>query len=943
MVSKIRSVLTFLFVFAALCLTFTVTVAAADGEYERVSDVILSAKTDFTVSISAEDINAEGLLPASYAGYSSNKGAYYIYAMRSKCCVIKFAEPIDTDVYGVIVLRIGKNISSDTTFAFYKNQSGTVAPADTVICKTLDAQNFSFAAADYANAEGKVDSIIVQHLTDKSSEDNAEFQAFVYGVTLSSLEDYTLSVTAGDVDMTDGGFNARGATAKTFIVNTPTEKLFCNEFYTGCAAQLKFETAINTRFYKTLALNLLVSGLSDKYTFYLAFYDTSVTDISRAQPKAKASVTNSTDTVIELNLKDFADENGMVTGINIYHYANTRAEDYKKISLWIFASEVLTRPAAERQIKWPLRVVNAEYVNDYRAGNNLFILTFETDVFTGGTAEITDGEEVDAIAKNIRVNNVRTFDSGELTACIYGFGGENNRMGFLFSSDIRGDGRDRVSFGSGLPISVENVTYLLKTDYEYAPVYNANGTPFCARTFGEIQYVSAEYYGQRTEIKIFFDTETGDIADGVCNLEDKIELNGVKISESQALSCESEGNAIKITAELSSGILNNDGSDVIAVKGGLIAGNFYLKNTATFTQYAQNSPFWYLETDAPLEVYYVRNFTVNNGAAVSEKYAAFEIKFSRRFAGEEFTANGAAQFDKILFNGESLNAIIAEEIAGRTYRAKIVVSGDIVKVQIPLDRVTGEDVITVKSGFTLPQGGTVTADSAFSYDKLYGQFSAIADRSLIPYSGVAVTLVETDTMNDSLTSLFFRFGAVVSEGYIILGVHESELSEELANNPAMDLKDAHVAQFARYGVIESTLDYIIIDGESVRDILQKDKDAFGSFKNTVKINYHGTGFNRGYAMSLSISDGSLGVLDPETTHSVTLKKGFVTAALTQITEDITYYYNTTTGKWQTRPFSVEEEPESKGCSGAFTGDGAVILTALTVLTAVIAAKRRKER
>ena len=103
MISKIRSVLTFLFVFAALCLTFTVTGAAADGEYERVSDVILSAKTDFTVGISAEDINAEGLLPASYAGYSSNKGAYYIYAMRSKCCVIKFAEPIDTDVYGVIV------------------------------------------------------------------------------------------------------------------------------------------------------------------------------------------------------------------------------------------------------------------------------------------------------------------------------------------------------------------------------------------------------------------------------------------------------------------------------------------------------------------------------------------------------------------------------------------------------------------------------------------------------------------------------------------------------------------------------------------------------------------------------------------------------------------------------------------------------------------------
>lgn len=951
MVKTLRSLLIMLTVALTLCFSFVALSVFAGEEPESLPpEKNLTAQTEYSVTISNDDLKISGVGLGSSSNYSTNKNAYYTFIMRNKSCVIKFAEPVDANYYGVITIGISKNISSQTTFAFYKNQSGETSAIDTVKCTTLDKEEkFAFALKDYANSEGMVDSIVMQHLSDQSNYDNPDFQAFLYSIKLSTVSDYVLNVTSGDVDMDDGNISITGATGRNFIVHTGTGKLFCNEFHTGCATKLKFETSINTRFYKTLGLNVFLSGItSSKFTFYFSFYKSSATNVAQVNPVFKASIQNNTDTVLEIDLEKFADDGGMVDSIIIYHYANTRAKDFENLSLWVYASDVLTREPEPVKVKWPIQVSSVNYANNYDgANNNILVATLENNVFATSTqTDIVDADKLNEIAKNIRINNVRLYDSGDLVKCIQSYDGQKNKIAFVFSTAISGDGSDRISLGSNLPITVEDTTYLFKEDYEYSIVYTEDGLENNVRDFGVINNVTAEYTADYTKLNIFFDKTIGSITGTGIKTSEKLIVNGVKVSQNPNMSIAVSENILTITVLNSAEILNNDGKDTLTIEEGFVSSNFYIEKSVTYDQYAINSTNWFLDTDSTLDVFFVQNLVKNNGEEESDKYAEFEIKFSKEFKGEEFRSEKMPQFDKIIFNGESLSQIYAEEVENKTYRVRITISGDLVKIRVPLLKFNGNDEIIVKKGFTLPQGGEVGADVKFKYDELYEQFSTVADRSLFPYVGVTVTLVESDTMNSSLTSLFLKFGEVVSEGYIILGLHESELSAELAKNPAMDLKDAHIAQFAKYGVIESTLDYIVIDGLSVRQILLNDKAHFGGFKNTVKVNYHGTGFNRGYVMSISLSDGSLGILDPNTTHKITLKKGFVTAGLMQITEDISYYYNTVTGKWQARPFAENSDVTSgKGCSGSLSVNG--IFTGLillgTAMVVTIKKFRRKAR
>ncbi len=939
-----RKLLAILITILAFCITCPLIVLA---EEETPSlppeDKTLTIQTDIMVDVSSESLKVEGLTLGINANYGGTPNKGFATVVRGESLVVKFKEEIDVTKYSAITLNLSKNVMSNAVFALYKNDSGETTAKDTIKCTTLSApQGFTVLLANYADEGGKVNSLVIEHLSDEVSGTEVDtFQIFVYDCVLTNVYDYSLKIN--NEDMVNGDITVPDTNKKNFIVNTPTEKLFCNGFSKNGLSAIKFGKPINSRIFKTLNLNVFINGISSStFNFYYAIYSTEITDISTAVPAMRVSIPNGKDVSIEIDLTAIADETGMVDGIVFYHVDNTRPTDFANISFWVYESEVLMREPVASEYEWNVGVSKVEYSNNFDGqGDNKIIVTFDEKIFDNVETVINDADCIRNLAENVLINGEYLSKDDCLKEYVVAYGGDASKCALIFDRELNGNGHDTLSLCENAPITFGLATYKFNADYNCVLVYS-DSSLVPVHEYSEILSVNAEYNNSTTKLNVLFDKKIGSITVDGCKIEDLIYVNGVKASSSSDITVTAHQSNLKrlvISVSKSSEILKNDGTDILKIENGFTTQNIYLKQTGEYVQHQASSSCWYLISQDELEVYYIQNFAKNESDDERQQYATFEIKFSTPYGGTDIDAYKMDVFDKILVNGQTLNEILLEETQNRQYRARITVSGDLVKVQIPLNKLNGNDTITVLKDFTLPQGGVVKKDVSFKYDSLFEEFSVIPDRSSFPYVGNTINLIESDSLTDTWTSLFLRFGDIVSEGYVILGSHESVLSSVSKTQPVLQLSDKYVSQLAKAGVLESALDYILIDGVSIRDIMLKDKEHYGKLTDFVAVSYHGNGFNKGLVMSISLRDGCQSILDPNVTHSITLKKGFVTFFLTTITDDVTYYYNTEIKKWQTQPMQTDSGETGKGCSGIVSQAGTIVAVTLITVSAVIVTKK----
>ena len=701
-----------------------------EGVQPPVADKELIVGTDISLSNRETDLKIAGktlgtAVTNGVTGSVDKLKKSFGTVLRGQVLVLKFSEPVNTEYYEKVTLTIGKNIMSSATYAFYKNASGETEPV-----KILPFGNGSTMGIaeldliDYADESGHVESIVIEHVTDDLETENEYFQVFVYNSTLNlpaEIAGYRL--TANGTDMYNGSETVAGTDKKIFYHNQPTAKLYCNNFTMNSSAVLKFGKPINTADYKTLQLSAKISNLTLTHNYYFELYKTSVTDIAEAVPSDRIAIkSNGNTATFEIDLKKFADENGIVDGIIFYHLCNTREVDYQNASFWIFESDVLTREPVTAAYQFPTSVTGAGYINDTDGnGTDAIILGFARHPFTE-TVSITGGATA-VVAQNILIDGTPLSELNGIVEYIAGYRGEDDKLAVLFKGNLKGDGTEKITIKSGAVFTAGAVGFYTVTDYSYCAYYTQNGQYYQMRSAGVIKRVSAEYDQTGATVRIKFDNPVGpDVTDGT--ITEKIYVNGVKASTAQGITVradESDENALVIRIESSSGLLKSDGKDFFSFASGLTTQKLCVLSSSDYYRYEEEDAVLYRE-GGTLGIFGIEDY----------KSKSVLVKFSLKINAGDYSdqddISSSAALKKIKINGENLYEI------AKKGEISVTVSGD--RINFILERgITGitqtaADRIVIESGFALPTGGVSAQTKYYKYseeDETFTEFDGVEE------------------------------------------------------------------------------------------------------------------------------------------------------------------------------------------------------------------------
>ncbi len=335
-------------------------------------DWTVTATTSATLGSSVTSAYPNATISAGGAGSSyftgtpsggSYESKYFLKNFTRGCAtVIKFTNAIDVSVYESLTLSLYKNIGASATFDFYKDDASTVigetASAFTAVVTSgtysggsnRPMQKFTFDLEPFAK-DGKVSSIIIVHTTDARAEGDFEsFEAGIVNLILNPLipaADHVLSTASSDISFaainsTEG---LLGSVSGGYSSNV--KGIYANSVQEHAGFKLNFATPIDVKDYAQLNLPIKVNGWSTgttSYSHYIDLFKVDATKIHHANAVASYNVLHANTTELIINLADFADKYGMVSGIILYHYDTSRNDGVqltKFPAIHVFDAKVL--------------------------------------------------------------------------------------------------------------------------------------------------------------------------------------------------------------------------------------------------------------------------------------------------------------------------------------------------------------------------------------------------------------------------------------------------------------------------------------------------------------------------------------------------------------------------------------------------------------------------
>ena len=350
------------------------------------------------------------------------------------------------------------------------------------------------------------------------------------------------------------------------------------------------------------------------------------------------------------------------------------------------------------------------------------------------------------------------------------------------------------------------------------------------------------------------------------------------------------------------------------------------------------------ESVADLHVLWIQDYQ-NNGET-----ATFAIKTtaSNTQVREKFQSKS---FEYITINGYTLTEILS---ADKT--ACVQLDGVFLRVTISAGGYKyclsecDKDRIIIEKGFSFISGEVAPYDFTYTWDNIFEKYMVIPDASLLDTTQCNTALLR-DIVFDSTNErqLFIHFAYPISMDYMSCIQYDPEgMSKQFRSIGWSDPNDLYISQLSLFGIRESMLNNILVDGKSLNEWMAEDGPYVADPENLVKIAVHGTGRDRGRYLTVEFGYASSCLLSNNESHTLTLKKGLVFPSLYCLVEDVTMTYNPETDIWGTK--SVDEEFESlpiqqqeKGCSGTIADVSALLMAVAMGIVGIRLIKRKEEK
>ena len=321
---------------------------------------------------------------------------------------------------------------------------------------------------------------------------------------------------------------------------------------------------------------------------------------------------------------------------------------------------------------------------------------------------------------------------------------------------------------------------------------------------------------------------------------------------------------------------------------------------------------------------------------------SFKLKSTIEFAhGEEMSESFQSA---IKINGETLKDLIAEGKASVTlssYFVKLTVDQDVLKLDNTDSVEIAKDAVV--------RGKLKTLDKEkFIYCSDLRRFELVPDRAAFDSmeTGIGIEVVELGSPNAfdffdagqmPCNSIWTSFNGTATT--LGLGVAHQSLEQLASTSGNTDIYNYHLAKL---GVFESVMDYVYVNGKSIREWMIIDREA--GREGYIRVIFMGFGFNTGKSFVIQAATGSALELGMDRDMSIEFKKGFTTSMGQRFQHDIKYeifakdavgvnsLFSATANNY---PVTVDKEEitEEKGCGGNIC---TVIPAALTIIAIFIA-------
>lgn len=298
---------------------------------------VIQPNTGFTLSGQTEDLEAS--LADGYAltmgmnvgdGFVSvgNGGATSVSAddsyARKRATVVNFVEPINAKEIKIMRFGMTKNISATAYFDFYANHSTVTVGDPTFVRHTAIISGaadtpvyFYIRTADYADAAGFVNSLVVVHEDDDRDGDYSGFSSRFYPVTLSGGE-MILAPGEGFVITASNNIGVTFPSAVGPVTEGATgmQKYYVNNVNNQNGTVVEFMQAVNINDYNTAVIEVRLYGYNSvprTLTFIENKAGNTLDDVAcSAHTSNKYTEEKEDHNFVTVDLRKLADEDGFV-------------------------------------------------------------------------------------------------------------------------------------------------------------------------------------------------------------------------------------------------------------------------------------------------------------------------------------------------------------------------------------------------------------------------------------------------------------------------------------------------------------------------------------------------------------------------------------------------------------------------------------------------------
>ena len=280
-----------------------------------------------------------------------------------------------------------------------------------------------------------------------------------------------------------------------------------------------------------------------------------------------------------------------------------------------------------------------------------------------------------------------------------------------------------------------------------------------------------------------------------------------------------------------------------------------------------------------------------------------ENKVSFAIKTDSFNTSLIENFQSEALKYIKINGVDMLAVLGQDESAKVTLNGGMIYVTMALEdknstpftyaiQENDEDRIVIEKGFYLPTMETNPYTLQYRFDEVLKKFIVIGNPDLIDeseYRGTVLYDVYSDNYN--YRQIFIHFVYPVTTEYLHHIQYDAETyAKDMRKRGLSDPTDLFCAEFSIFGMRDSLLNNIVVDGKSLQEWMIYDKDKVHDPENLVLLSLHSS-YDRGTLLTVEFSPASSCDPSDEGLHTLELRDGLVFPTLVKLMGTHKYSYN----------------------------------------------------